>query len=140
MSLFNRVATYGSFDLFHVGQLRLLQRAANMGPLMVFISSDKFHEQKRGVGRKVIVPWEQRAEIVSSIHGVNAVFSEDSWSQKERDIANYGIDAIVMGGDWHGHFDHLKDLGVSVIYLPRTDETSTTDIRRKVLELGEDNT
>ena len=54
-------------------------------------------------------------------------------------LQNFGIDAIVMGGDWEGHFDHLRDLGVKVIYLPRTEATSTTDIKKKVLKIGDVN-
>lgn len=121
------VITYGTFDLFHIGHLKLLQRLAGLGDrLVVGVSSDEFNRVK---GKNVIVPYDQRAEIVSSIRYVDEVFPEDDWEQKRGDIARFGADVLGMGHDWEGKFDHLSDV-VRVEYLPRTDGISTTEMKR----------
>lgn len=121
------VITYGTFDLFHIGHLKLLQRLAGLGDrLVVGVSSDAFNRIK---GKNVIVPYDQRAEIVSSIRHVDEVFPEDDWAQKRTDIARFGADVLGMGHDWAGKFDNLSDV-VRVEYLPRTDGVSTTEMKR----------
>ncbi|SDE34650.1 adenylyltransferase/cytidyltransferase family protein [Auraticoccus monumenti] len=121
------VITYGTFDLFHIGHLKLLQRLADLGDrLVVGVSSDEFNKIK---GKNVIVPYAQRAEIVSSIRYVDEVFPEDDWAQKRSDIARFGADVLGMGHDWEGKFDDLSDV-VRVEYLPRTDGVSTTEMKR----------
>ena len=121
------VITYGTFDLFHIGHLKLLERLAGLGDrLVVGVSSDAFNHIK---GKKVIVPYAQRAEIVSSIRHVDEVFPEDDWAQKRPDIARFGADVLGMGHDWAGKFDDLSDV-VRVEYLPRTDGVSTTEMKR----------
>lgn len=121
------VLTYGTFDLFHVGHLKLLKRLAELGDrLVVGVSSDSFNRIK---GKKVIVPYAQRAEIVGSLRCVDEVFPEDGWEQKRDDIARLGADVFGMGHDWDGKFDDLADV-VQVRYLPRTDGISTTEMKR----------
>ena len=99
------VITYGTFDLFHIGHLRLLQRAKSLGnKLIVAVSTDEFNEIK---GKKTIIPYEQRAEIVENIKCVDMVIPEKSWEQKTEDIKKYGVDVFVIGEDWRGKFDYL---------------------------------
>lgn len=120
------VITYGTFDLFHIGHLRLLNRLSSLGDrLVVAVSSDEFNSQK---GKKTIIPYEQRAEIVSSIKGVDLVIREDNWEQKRFDIEKYKVDLFVMGDDWVGKFDHLKEF-TEVLYLPRTQGVSSTELK-----------
>ena len=120
------VITYGTFDLFHVGHLRLLKRAKALGDyLIVGVSTDEFNEIK---GKKAIIPYEQRKEIVEAIRYVDLVIPEKSWEQKVEDIKKYGVDVLVMGDDWKGKFDHLRQY-VEVVYLPRTEGISSSMIR-----------
>ncbi|MCD6399491.1 glycerol-3-phosphate cytidylyltransferase [candidate division WOR-3 bacterium] len=120
------VITYGTFDLFHIGHLRLLQRAKSLGnKLIVAVSTDEFNEIK---GKKTIIPYEQRAEIVENIKCVDMVIPEKSWEQKTEDIKKYGVDVFVIGEDWRGKFDYLKEI-CDVVYLPRTEGISTTQLK-----------
>jgi len=120
------VITYGTFDLFHIGHLRLLQRAKELGDkLIVAVSTDEFNLIK---GKKAIIPYEQRAEIVKNIKCVDLVIPENSWEQKVDDIKKYNVDIFVMGEDWKGKFDYLKEY-CEVVYLPRTEGISSTEIR-----------
>ena len=126
-----RVITYGTFDMFHIGHLRLLQRLkalSNGGELIVGVSTDEFNKQK---GKKVMIPYEQRAEIVANIKGVNKVIAERSWEQKIEDIKKYNIDIFAIGEDWKGKFDYLKEY-CEVIYLPRTKDISTTQLKKSL--------
>ena len=125
------VITYGTFDVFHVGHLRLLERAkalcGNNGLLTVAVSSDRFNwEEKR---KRCVISDSQRMEIVRALKCVDRVILEDSWEQKREDVKKHGIDIFVMGDDWKGKFDFLKEEGVEVVYLPRTPEISTTQIK-----------
>ena len=122
------VITYGTFDLFHIGHLRLLQRAKEYGDyLIVAVSTDEFNAIK---GKHAIFPYEHRAEIVRNIKGVDMVIPENSWEQKMEDVKKYGVDVLVMGDDWRGKFDYLQEYGVEVVYLPRTKGISTTKIKK----------
>lgn len=126
------VLTYGTFDLFHVGHLRLLQRLADLGDrLIVGVSTDEFNAAK---GKSAIIPYADRAAIVSGIRGVDTVFAEESWDQKPRDIARYGVTHFCMGGDWLGKFDYLKPL-CEVVYLERTKGVSSTKIRGQIIPI-----
>jgi glycerol-3-phosphate cytidylyltransferase len=124
------VITYGTFDLFHVGHLRLLKRCKELcgpnGKLTVVVSSDKFNWVEKQ--KKCVIPDYQRMEIVAAIKYVDKVLLEESWEQKEKDIVENNIDVFVMGNDWEGKFDHLKKL-CQVVYLPRTEGISTTEIK-----------
>jgi glycerol-3-phosphate cytidylyltransferase len=120
------VITYGTFDLFHVGHIRLLKRLSALGDkLIVGISSDEFNEIK---GKKSFFCYEERAEILSSCKYVTEVFPEHKWNQKREDIIKYQADIFAMGDDWIGKFDELKDV-CEVVYLPRTVDVSTTEIK-----------
>ncbi|TMM50523.1 adenylyltransferase/cytidyltransferase family protein [Qipengyuania marisflavi] len=124
------VLTYGTFDLFHIGHLRLIERLAALGDrLIVGVSTDGFNA---GKGKHSLVPYEDRAAIVAALRQVDAVIAEDSWDQKERDIAAHSVDIFGMGGDWRGQFDHLSEL-CEVVYLDRTEGISTTTIRGQLI-------
>lgn len=126
------VLTYGTFDLFHIGHLRLIERLAAMGDrLIVGVSTDEFNA---GKGKKSVVSYDDRAAIVQSIKGVDLVLPERSWEQKRADIVEHGVDIFVMGDDWTGKFDDLSDV-CEVRYLPRTSGVSSTDIKEMLRTL-----
>ena len=125
------VITYGTFDLFHIGHLNILKRLSEYGDrLIVGVSTDEFNAVK---GKRPIVPFAQRLEIVESIKYVDLAIPEDRWSQKREDIETYDVDILGMGADWEGKFDELSDQ-VEVVYLPRTDGISTTEMKRILSE------
>ena len=122
-----RVITYGTFDLLHYGHINLLRRAKALGDyLVVALSSDEFNALK---GKKSFFTFEQRKALLEAIRYVDLVIPEDNWEQKVSDVKEYHIDTFVIGDDWEGKFDFLKDEGVEVVYLPRTPEISTTQIK-----------
>jgi len=124
-----KIITYGTFDLFHIGHLKLLQRLSDLGDeLIVAVSTDEFN---LGKGKKTIIPYEQRAEIVSNIKCVTKVIPETSWEQKIEDAKKYNIDIFAMGNDWEGKFDFLKEY-CEVIYLNRTEDISTTKLKESL--------
>ncbi|OFL68949.1 MULTISPECIES: glycerol-3-phosphate cytidylyltransferase [unclassified Brevibacterium] len=121
-----RVITYGTFDLLHYGHIRLLQRCKAQGDyLVVALSTDEFNA---GKGKKSYFSWDDRKNMLEAIRFVDLVIPENTWEQKRTDIEKYHIDTFVMGDDWEGKFDDLKDL-CDVVYLPRTPEISTTKIK-----------
>ena len=124
-----RVITYGTFDLLHYGHINLLRRAKELGDyLIVALSTDEFNwTQKR---KKSYFPYEQRKGLLESIRYVDLVIPEENWDQKKIDMHEYHIDVFVMGDDWKGKFDFLRNEGVEVVYLPRTPEISTTQIKQ----------
>lgn len=121
------VITYGTFDLFHVGHLRLLQRAKELGErLIVAVSTDEFNQVK---GKKCIIPYAQRVEIVQNIRCVDLVIPENTWDQKARDVRDHHVDTFVMGSDWKGKFDFLSN-ACEVVYLERTSDISSTSLKQ----------
>jgi glycerol-3-phosphate cytidylyltransferase len=121
-----RVITYGTFDMFHIGHLNLLNRLAELGDeLIVAVSTDEFNALK---GKKTLIPYEQRAQIVRNIKCVSEVIAEENWEQKATDIKRYKVDIFAMGNDWEGKFDFLKP-HCEVLYLPRTEDVSTTELK-----------
>jgi len=124
-----RVITYGTFDLLHYGHINLLRRAKQYGDyLIVALSTDDFNwNQKR---KKCYFSFDKRKALLEAIRYVDLVIPEESWDQKVTDVREYHIDTFVMGDDWKGEFDFLKNEGVDVVYLPRTPEVSTTQIKR----------
>jgi len=124
-----KIITYGTFDLFHIGHLRLLKRVKELGDhLSVSISTDEFNSVK---GKKTLIPYEQRKEIVENIKCVDLVIPESCWEQKIEDIKKYEIDIFAMGRDWEGKFDFLKEY-CEVVYLPRTEDISSTEIKKQM--------
>lgn len=121
-----KVITYGTYDLLHVGHINLLRRAKEMGDyLLVVLSSDEFNEIKHKTAYHC---YEDRKLILEAIKYVDEVIPEYTWEQKIDDVVDNQIDVFVMGDDWTGEFDFLKDY-CEVIYLPRTDGISTTKIK-----------
>lgn len=129
------VITYGTFDLLHVGHVRLLRRLKALGDtLIVGVSTDAFNAQK---GKASIYPFEERREIIKSISFVDKVIPEETWDQKASDVKQYDVDILAMGDDWAGKFDTLSS-DVEIVYLPRTEGISTTDIRTVISRVEED--
>ena len=128
-----RVITYGTFDLLHYGHINLLRRAKALGDyLIVAISSDEFNWNEKH--KKCYFSYEQRKALVEAIRYVDLVIPEESWSQKRSDMHEYHIDTFVMGDDWKGKFDFLKEEGVEVVYLPRTPEISSSQIKKDLYD------
>ena len=124
------VITFGTFDVFHVGHLRVIKRAAALGDrLVVGVSADALNERKKG--RAPVFSQAERMEIVAALKWVDEVFVEESLEQKREYIERYGADVLVMGDDWAGRFDEMKDL-CEVHYLPRTPAVSTTALIEKI--------
>ena len=129
------VITYGTFDLFHIGHLRLLERAKRLagpgGTLTVMVSSDLFNRKEKG--KVCTIPDVHRLEIVAALRCVDRVLPETCWEQKRRDIIDNDIDIFVMGDDWKGKFDDLSDI-CRVVYLPRTPDVSSTELKNSLRE------
>ncbi|MFQ2032710.1 adenylyltransferase/cytidyltransferase family protein [Aeromonas veronii] len=127
------VITYGTFDLFHVGHVRLLKRLSELGDrLVVGISSDEFNEVK---GKSSFFSYEERAEIVAACKYVDEVFPEHHWDQKIDDVKKYCATIFAMGDDWQGKFDFLQPY-CQVEYLPRTEDISTTSIKSQLSRIS----
>lgn len=121
-----RVLTYGTFDLLHWGHIRLLERAKSLGDeLIVGLSTDEFNATKH---KEAYHSYEHRKYILEAIRYVDKVIPETNWEQKISDVQKYKIDTFVIGDDWQGQFDFLKDY-CEVIYLARTVGISTTQIK-----------
>lgn len=128
-----RVITYGNFDLLHYGHINILQRAKQYGDyLIVALSTDEFSRKEKG--KVCYFSYEQRKRLVEAIRYVDLVIPEESWEQKISDVHEYHIDTFVIGDDWDGKFDYLKKEKVEVVYLPRTPEISSSQIKS---DLGE---
>lgn len=125
-----KVITYGTFDLLHYGHINILRRAKELGDyLVVGLSSDEFNAIK---GKKSYFSYAERKQMLEAIKYVDEVISEDNWEQKRSDVHKYDINVFVMGDDWTGKFDFLEEEGVEVVYLPRTPDVSTTDIKNNL--------
>lgn len=124
------VITFGTFDLLHIGHIRLLKKAADLGDkLIVGVSSDKFNYEKKG--QYPTYNQNARLEIVSSLRCVSDVFIEESFSLKEKYIKEYNADILVMGSDWVGKFD---DILKSVVYIERTPNVCTSDTIKHIVD------
>ncbi len=120
------VITFGTFDVFHVGHVNILQRAASYGDqLIVGVSTDKLNFSKKG--RYPVYNENDRIKIINGLRYVNFCFKEESLELKREYIIKYNADILIMGDDWEGKFDHLKDI-CEVIYLSRTPSISTTQL------------
>ena len=124
------VITFGTFDVFHVGHLRMIERAAAYGDrLVVGVSADELNLRKKG--REPIFSEAERVEIVAALKPVSEVFVEESLELKREYVVRYGADVLVMGDDWKGKFDELNDV-CEVVYLSRTPAVSTTALIEKI--------
>lgn len=123
-----RILTYGTFDLLHFGHIEILRRAKSLGDyLVVAVSTDEFNAIKN---KKAYHDYATRKKMLEAVRYVDLVIPEKDWGQKRDDVKRYEIDTVVMGSDWEGNenFEKLKDL-CEVVYLPRTDNISTTKIK-----------
>ncbi|MFI3379736.1 glycerol-3-phosphate cytidylyltransferase [Mammaliicoccus sciuri] len=124
-----RVITYGTYDLLHYGHIELLRRAKEYGDyLVVALSTDEFDKIKN---KKSYYNYSQRKMMLESIRFVDLVIPENDWSQKIDDVKNYEIDTFIMGHDWEGEFDFLKEY-CEVVYIKRTEGISTTKIKNEL--------
>ncbi len=122
-----KVITYGTFDLLHYGHINLLKRAKEQGDyLIVALSTDEFNWNQKQ--KKCYFSYEKRKLLLEAIRYVDLVIPEENWEQKISDVKEFKVDTFVMGDDWEGKFDFLKDY-CEVVYLPRTPEISTTQIK-----------
>lgn len=123
-----KIITYGTFDLLHYGHINLLKRAKELGDyLVVVLSTDEFNWNMKK--KKCYFSYEKRKALLEAIRYVDLVIPEENWEQKISDVKEFKIDTFVMGDDWKGKFDFLKDY-CEVVYLPRTPEISTTQIKK----------
>jgi len=121
-----KIITFGTFDVFHVGHVNILQRAASLGDcLLVGISTDALNFSKKG--RNPVYNQDDRMRIVNGLRYVNLCFFEESLEKKREYILQYEADVLVMGDDWKGRFDEFSDI-CEVVYLERTPSVSTTQI------------
>jgi glycerol-3-phosphate cytidylyltransferase len=122
--------TYGTYDLFHIGHVRLFERIKQRyDRLIVAVSTDEFNAIK---GKRSVVPYADRVAMIQACRHVDEVIAENDWSQKAGDIAACGADALVMGSDWTGHFDEFRAL-CEVVYLPRTEHVSSTELKTDIV-------
>lgn len=123
-----RVITYGTYDMLHYGHINLLQRAKQLGDyLIVVLSTDEFNWNEKQ--KKCYFSYEERKRLLEAVRYVDLVIPENSWEQKISDVKEYHVDTFVIGDDWEGKFDFLKEY-CEVVYLPRTPEISTTQIKK----------
>lgn len=124
-----KVITYGTFDLLHYGHISLLKRAKELGDyLVVALSTDEFNAIK---GKRAHFSYEERKVILEAIRYVDEIIPENQWEQKITDVRENNIDVFVIGDDWQGKFDFLKEY-CEVVYLPRTEGISTTQIKQEL--------
>ncbi|ASR69628.1 glycerol-3-phosphate cytidylyltransferase [Leuconostoc mesenteroides] len=125
-----RIITYGTFDMIHYGHINLLKRAKEMGDyLIVVLSTDEFNWSSKQ--KKTYFSYEKRKQLLEAIRYVDLVIPERSWEQKLKDVELYQADIFVMGDDWRGKFDFIQEkTHTKVVYLERTPEISTTQIKQ----------
>lgn len=125
-----RVITYGTFDLLHYGHINLLKQAKALGDyLIVALSTDEFNWNEKQ--KKCYFSFEKRKQLLEAVRYVDLVIPEENWEQKMTDVDLYKVDTFVIGDDWKGKFDFLKEK-CEVYYLPRTPEISTTQIKESL--------
>lgn len=124
------VITYGTFDLFHIGHLNLLERARSLGNrLIVALSTDEFNQKFKN--KQTVICFEDRKRILEALRCVDLVIPEESWEQKEVDVERYDVDIFTIGDDWKGKFDFLEK-HCDVMYLPRTEDISSTELKQHI--------
>lgn len=128
------VITFGTFDVLHIGHIKILQRAKEFGDrLVVGISSDALNFSKKQ--RNPVYPEQERRDIIAALGCVDEVFIEESLELKGEYIKKFNADILVMGNDWEGRFDEYKSL-CAVTYLPRTEGVSTTQLIAEIKKYG----
>ena len=133
-STMKKIITYGTFDLLHYGHINLLKRAKALGDyLIVALSTDEFNWNQKQ--KKCYFSYEKRKQLLEAVRYVDLVIPEESWDQKKSDVKEYHVDTFVMGDDWKGKFDFLKEY-CEVVYLERTPEISTTQIKHDLNQQG----
>lgn len=126
-----KVITYGTYDLFHWGHLRLLERAKELGDyLIVGLSTDEFNSLKN---KNSVHSYEKRKQVLEMLDLVDEIIPEENWEQKIEDVKTHQVDIFVMGDDWEGKFDYLNEY-CEVIYLSRTEGISTTQIKKEMFD------
>ncbi|ALC82533.1 MULTISPECIES: glycerol-3-phosphate cytidylyltransferase [Bacillus] len=126
-----KVITYGTYDLFHWGHLRLLERAKELGDyLIVGLSTDEFNSLKN---KNSVDSYEKRKQVLETLDLVDEIIPEENWEQKIEDVKTHQVDIFVMGDDWEGKFDYLNEY-CEVIYLSRTEGISTTQIKKEMFD------
>ncbi len=129
-----KVITFGTFDVLHVGHLRILQRARQLGDyLVVGVSSDALNIAKKS--RAPVFSQDERCELIRNLRCVDEVFVEESLELKRQYVTDHGAHVLVMGDDWAGRFDFVSDL-CKVVYLPRTPSISTTAVIEQIASMG----
>lgn len=124
-----KIITYGTFDLLHYGHIHILKRAKELGDyLIVALSTNEFNDVK---GKKCYFSYDERKTLVEAVRYVDLVIPENKWEQKIEDVKEYKVDVFVIGDDWRGEFDFLKE-HCEVVYLERTPEISTTKIKKEL--------
>ncbi len=128
------VITFGTFDVLHVGHVRILERAAKLGDrLVVGVSADALNMTKKG--RNPVFTQAERLEIVGSLRCVDEVFVEESLELKRDYIIEHQAKVLAMGDDWRGRFDFVSDI-CEVVYFPRTPSVSTTELIEHIATIG----
>ncbi|MEH2947292.1 adenylyltransferase/cytidyltransferase family protein [Lachnospiraceae bacterium 56-18] len=122
-----KVITYGTYDLLHYGHIKLLERAKELGDyLIVGVTSDDYDKTRGKINNKQNLM--ERVVAVKATGIADEVIAEEYEGQKIDDIRRYGVDIFTVGSDWEGKFDYLKEY-CQVVYLPRTEGVSSTEIR-----------
>ena len=130
-----KVITYGTFDLLHYGHVNILRRAKELGDyLIVALSTDEFNWNQKH--KKCYFSYDERKRLLEAIRYVDLVIPEENWEQKISDVKEFKVDTFVIGDDWEGKFDFLKDY-CDVVYLPRTPEISSTQIKNDLKNAGQ---
>ncbi len=128
------IITFGTYDLLHIGHVRLLERAAALGDkLIVGVSCSELNRKKKG--RAPVYTTQDRMDIIKALRCVDEVFVEESLEAKGDYIQKFGADVLVMGDDWVGRFDEFKTL-CDVVYLPRTTGISTTQLIADISDIN----
>jgi choline-phosphate cytidylyltransferase len=126
----SRIVTFGTYDLLHIGHVNLLRRARELGThLVVGVSSDELNFRKKGLSPAYSI--EDRLAIVQAVRYVDEVFVEHSLEEKRAYLIEHRADVLVMGDDWAGKFDEFSDI-CRVVYLPRTEGISTTEVKSHI--------
>jgi len=120
--------TWGVWDMLHVGHVRLLQRAASRcETLFVGVTTDEFALERKG--RRPVIPYEERCEMLLALPAVNSVFPQSASFTKADAVLSFGPEVLFVGSDWQpSTFDGAR-LGVPVVYLPRTVGVSSSGLR-----------